>query len=190
MKKGHLALGICVVLLIAVLVDREIIQVYRNPPPNPRNVNWALSIMVAMPNWAEMTPQDWEKAKWTSQQAVARRKIMRSLARLSQFPLQDIREAERQYSRLSATTNDDLQARPFLLNRYLFQMPKVGTRLSPGPGYCVANSNIDLGSWPLREDKNGHLHLDGWSCGYMGGIIPGYYDFDYCKNRYPLRTVR
>jgi hypothetical protein len=147
-----------------------------------------------MPDWSHLAPGEEDRE--------ARNRIERSVRDISRYDLKAIRAAEERAITLNSP--DISEPKLFVLNRYLFDLPRTARRESPAcqafggwwlgqpvtgdPASPSGSDEMDM-LWPWSRSDVGTLELTGWFGGFMGPPYRALEAFDYYNRRFGRRKI-
>jgi hypothetical protein len=138
-----------------------------------------LKLLESCPAWTALQKDD----------KVSHEKIITHLKKISEFDLQVIRSSSEKY--LQANPDISAKSKIFVLNRYLFNVPKKVplnqmTGFGGWAGVPVRNSNANW-MWPLSTDIFGRIKVEGVFAGYYGSKYAAIEEFDYFNRTFSRR---
>ena len=178
----------------------------KTPAPDSTEAE-IIALLQAMPSWerfsvfCEENAYDRERAQ-----------IEATIRRIASYDLDAVRRVLGYYyglldsgdGRAAEYPMPDFESKVFILNQFLFQLPKTVRRDSPHfrffcggwMGWPISGESGDPKAsdemdcrWPWSEDRSGRWHLTGQFLGYMGSIYRGDEPFDYFQKEFGRRRL-
>jgi hypothetical protein len=154
-----------------------------------------LNMFERCPLWLELRrTQPYDFYSYSGEDERKAVEIVRTMSELSQYSTDVLREAVRRWISEASPDNIDLRnSKVYVLNRYLFDVPRHGKTIPQYPSDPPGRSSISP-MWPLDLDKEGNIVL-------TGRIMPtpttgarsstfGLDEFDRFAKQYKRRVLR
>ena len=148
-----------------------------------KNIQKIIRLIERCPSWVGIKNND-----------TKRKLILNNLMIISKYPIDDIEKSISQcvkYKIFSKNFDPAYMEKIYLLNRYLFDVPKFVPRKNrkvfSGFSGMPSNDRLIGEMWPLDFDKNGNLIIVGSEAMYNGPLYRADIEFRYFKTVYGLR---